>query len=109
MSDPNINNSRMSEPKKSNTMAYVIGGLVVAAVLAYILMGTGGGTMVAPATNTTPATTEAPATTPAPATSEAPATTAPAATPPATEPTATTPATPAPATPAVPPAAPANP
>jgi cell division septation protein DedD len=105
MSDPRNNPPRMSEPKKSNSIVYVIGGLLLAAVLAYFLMSGRVDRAAIPAAGDAPAATETPATAPAtaePAAPATPATPAPATTAPAEPaPTATPPATP--------PAAPANP
>jgi hypothetical protein len=112
MSDPRNNPPRMSEPKKSNSIVYVIGGLLLAAVLAYFLMSGRVDRAAIPAAGDAPAATETPAAAPATAEPAAPATPAPATPAPATTAPATTaPAEPAPTAtpPATPPAAPANP
>jgi hypothetical protein len=95
MSDPRNDSSRMTEPKKGNTMVYVIGGLLLAAIVAYFLMSGGVDRSAIPATSEAPAATETPApATPAPA-EPAPAATAPAEPAPAATPPATTPVAPA--------------
>jgi cell division protein FtsN len=58
MSDPRPTPPRISEPKNSNTMYYVIGGLVVVAIAAYLYNSSAMDKSSSPATSQAPATTQ---------------------------------------------------
>lgn len=67
MSDPRINPPRPAEPPKSNSIYYIVGGLVVAVLIGYWLMSRGSSDIVGTTGDDNSVTIVAPATDPAPA------------------------------------------
>lgn len=66
MSDPRINPPRSVEPAKTNTIYYIVGGLVVAVILGYWLMSRGSDVATTTGDDNS-VTIETPAVDPAPA------------------------------------------